>query len=53
MAELRALAERHDVGGRAAFGPGKLVEELFEALVRSTLVGADVRPRLSRSRPRR
>jgi lysyl-tRNA synthetase class 2 len=34
---LRALAERHDVGVDPAWLPGKVVEELFEALVQDTL----------------
>jgi lysyl-tRNA synthetase class 2 len=34
---LRALAERHDVGIDPTWVPGKVVEELFEALVQSTL----------------
>ena len=34
---LRALADRHDVGIDPAWVPGKVVEELFEALVQSTL----------------
>jgi lysyl-tRNA synthetase class 2 len=34
---LRALAERHDVGVDPAWVPGKVVEELFEALVQDTL----------------
>jgi lysyl-tRNA synthetase, class II len=37
VAELRAIAERHDVGLDPAWGPGKVVEELFEALVQHTL----------------
>jgi lysyl-tRNA synthetase class 2 len=35
--QLRAAAERHDVGLDPAWGPGKIVEELFEALVQHTL----------------
>jgi lysyl-tRNA synthetase class 2 len=35
--QLRALAERHDVGVDPAWLPGKVVEELFEALVQHTL----------------
>ena len=35
--QLRAIAERHDVGVDPAWVPGKLVEELFEALVQHTL----------------
>ena len=35
--ELRAIAERHEVGLDPAWGPGKIVEELFEALVQHTL----------------
>src|SRR4051812_47798229 len=38
VARLRELAERHDVGVDPAWGPGKVVEELFEALVQHTLV---------------
>ncbi|RBY84285.1 lysine--tRNA ligase [Blastococcus sp. TF02A-26] len=34
---LRALAERHDVGVDPAWLPGKVVEEIFEALVQSDL----------------
>jgi lysyl-tRNA synthetase class 2 len=34
---LRALAERHDVGVDPAWLPGKVVEELFEALVQHSL----------------
>jgi lysyl-tRNA synthetase, class II len=34
---LCALAERHDVGVDPAWLPGKVVEELFEALVQDTL----------------
>ncbi len=34
---LRALAERHDVGVDPAWLPGKVVEEMFEALVQPTL----------------
>jgi lysyl-tRNA synthetase, class II len=34
---LAALAERHDVGVDPAWLPGKLVEELFEALVQDSL----------------
>jgi lysyl-tRNA synthetase class 2 len=34
---LRALAERHDVGVDPGWLPGKVVEELFEALVQDTL----------------
>jgi lysyl-tRNA synthetase, class II len=37
VATLRALAERHDVGVDPAWIHGKLVEELFEALVQHTL----------------
>jgi lysyl-tRNA synthetase class 2 len=37
VARLRELAGRHDVGVDPAWGPGKIVEELFEALVQSTL----------------
>jgi hypothetical protein len=35
--KLRATAERHDVGVDPAWLPGKVVEELFEALVQDTL----------------
>src|SRR4029450_5681208 len=35
--QLRAAAARHDVGLDPAWGPGKIVEELFEALVQHTL----------------
>ena len=34
---LRALAERHDVGVDPAWLPGKVLEEIFEALVQPTL----------------
>jgi lysyl-tRNA synthetase class 2 len=34
---LRALAERHGIGVDPAWLPGKMVEELFEALVQHTL----------------
>ena len=34
---LRALAERHDIGVDPAWLPGKVVEELFEALVQDSL----------------
>jgi lysyl-tRNA synthetase class 2 len=34
---LRALAERHDVGVDPGWLPGKVVEEMFEALVQHTL----------------
>ena len=37
LERLRALAERHDVGVDPAWIPGKVVEELFEALVQPTL----------------
>lgn len=37
VAALRALAERHDVGVDPAWLPGKVVEEIFEALVQDTL----------------
>ncbi len=33
IAVLRGYAEKHDVGADPAWGPGKLAEELFEALV--------------------
>ena len=36
-AQLRALAERHDVGVDPSWLPGKVVEELFEALVQDSL----------------
>src|SRR3712207_1051297 len=35
--KLRALADRHDVGVDPAWMPGKVVEEIFEALVQSSL----------------
>jgi lysyl-tRNA synthetase, class II len=35
--KLRAVAERHDVGVDPAWLPGKVVEEIFEALVQPTL----------------
>jgi lysyl-tRNA synthetase class 2 len=35
--ELRALCERHDIPVEASWGPGKLVNELFEKLVEHTL----------------
>ncbi|NYJ06084.1 lysine--tRNA ligase [Petropleomorpha daqingensis] len=35
--QLRAIAERHDVGIDPAWVPGKVVEEIFEALVQHTL----------------
>src|SRR4051794_23368019 len=35
--KLRAVAERHDVGVAPAWLPGKVVEEIFEALVQHTL----------------
>ncbi|HEX2074714.1 MAG TPA: lysine--tRNA ligase [Geodermatophilus sp.] len=34
---LRALAERHEVGVDPSWVPGKVVEEIFEALVQDTL----------------
>ncbi|GAB3357807.1 lysine--tRNA ligase [Modestobacter lapidis] len=37
VAQLRALADRHDVGVDPAWLPGKVVEELFEALVQDSL----------------
>ena len=37
LADLIELAKRHDVPVLARYGPGKLVEELFEALVVPTL----------------
>ena len=36
--ELRAHADAHEIGWDPAWGPGKLVEELFEALVEHTLI---------------
>ena len=47
------IAERHDVGVDPAWVPGKLVEELFEALVQHTLQAPDVRASTTRSTPRR
>jgi lysyl-tRNA synthetase class 2 len=35
--KLRALAERHDIGIDPAWLPGKVVEEIFEALVQPSL----------------
>ncbi len=35
---LRGLAERHDVPVDEAWGPGKIVQELFEKLVEETIV---------------
>lgn len=35
--KLRAIAERHDIGVDPAWLPGKVVEEIFEALVQHTL----------------
>jgi lysyl-tRNA synthetase, class II len=35
--DLASLAERHGVGADPAWGPGKLVQELFEKLVEETL----------------
>jgi lysyl-tRNA synthetase class 2 len=37
LAVLRGHAERHEVGVDPKWGPGKLVEELFEALVQHSL----------------
>ena len=37
VATLRALAERHEIGVDPAWLPGKVVEEIFEALVQPTL----------------
>jgi lysyl-tRNA synthetase class 2 len=37
LERLRAVAEKHDVGVDPAWIPGKVVEELFEALVQDTL----------------
>lgn len=37
MSKLVELAEKHDVPVLAHYGPGKLAEELFEALVQPTL----------------
>ncbi|WP_166534598.1 lysine--tRNA ligase [Blastococcus xanthinilyticus] len=37
VAQLRAVAERHDIGVDPAWLPGKVVEEIFEALVQHTL----------------
>jgi lysyl-tRNA synthetase class 2 len=36
--DLRALAERHDVPVDDLWGPGKIVQELFEKLVEDTIV---------------
>jgi len=36
-ADLRGVAERHDVYVDPAWGPGKIVQELFEKLVESTI----------------
>jgi lysyl-tRNA synthetase class 2 len=36
--DLRALAERHGVAVDDAWGPGKVVQELFEKLVEETIV---------------
>ena len=49
MDRLVLLAEKHDVAVLAHYGPGKLVEELFEALVVPGLVG----PVFVRDYPRR
>jgi lysyl-tRNA synthetase class 2 len=35
--DLRALAERHDVHADDAWGPGKIVQEMFEKLVEPTI----------------
>lgn len=35
--ELRALARRHGIDPESTWGPGKLIEELFEATVEDTL----------------
>ena len=45
-ADLRAVAERHDVPVDDAWGPGKIVQELFEKLVEEHDRAADVRVRL-------
>jgi lysyl-tRNA synthetase class 2 len=37
LGELRALCDLHDIPAEAAWGPGKLVTELFEKLVEHTL----------------
>ena len=37
-ADLRAVADRHDVPIDDAWGPGKIVQELFEKLVEETIV---------------
>ena len=37
-AELRAVCSRHDISVEPAWGPGKLLNELFEKLVENTLV---------------
>jgi len=36
--DLRGIAARHDVPADAAWGPGKIVQELFEKLVEETIV---------------
>jgi lysyl-tRNA synthetase class 2 len=36
--DLRAIAERHEVPVDEAWGPGKIVQELFEKLVEETIV---------------
>ena len=41
-----AVAERHDVPIDDAWGPGKIVQELFEKLVEEHDLAADVRVRL-------
>ena len=38
MDELVEIAEKHGVGVAPHYGPGKLVEELFDGLVRESLV---------------
>jgi len=38
MEELVEIAEKHGVGVAAHYGPGKLIEELFDGLVRESLV---------------
>src|SRR3712207_5694926 len=37
LPQLHAIAERHEVGVDPAWVPGKVVEEIFEALVQDTL----------------
>jgi lysyl-tRNA synthetase class 2 len=36
--ELRALADRHDVGCNPSWGSGKIIEELFEATAEASLM---------------